>query len=79
METYGPEERALFETQGTGLYEEIVTQGGLSDSDDRIQPDGELHKAFELLVELRLICTTGTPTCGSPRTPTASSPDSSRR
>jgi len=55
VETYGPEERALFETQGTGLYEEIVTQGGLSDSDDRIQPDGELRKAFELLVELRLI------------------------
>ena len=55
METYGPEERALFETHGTGLYEEIVTSGGISATDERIQRDGELHRAFQQLVELRLI------------------------
>ncbi|GAA2140518.1 hypothetical protein GCM10009844_10200 [Nocardioides koreensis] len=55
METYGPEERALFETQGTALYEEIVTSGGIPATDERIQRDGELHRAFQQLVELRLI------------------------
>ena len=55
MDTYGPEERALFETQGTALYEEIAEAGGLPDADDRIQPGGELHEAFNLLVALSLI------------------------
>jgi len=55
VDTYGPEERALFETQGTALYEEIAEAGGLPDADDRIQPGGELHEAFNLLVALSLI------------------------
>jgi len=55
VETYGSEDRALFEKQGTSLYEEIVTAGGLPAGDERIQPDGELHRAFNQLVELGLV------------------------
>ncbi len=77
VETYGSEDRALFETLGTALYEEIVEAGGLPDTDDRIQPGGELHQAFQLLVELRLDpAGPRQQTSGSPRTPTASRPAS---
>ena len=49
METFGPEERALFEGAGTILYEELVTTGGLSATDKRLVPGGELADALELL------------------------------
>jgi hypothetical protein len=55
VESYGPGERALFESGGTKLYEEIVHSGGLADGDARILEDGELHAAFEQLVTLNLI------------------------
>ena len=55
METYGPEDRALFESGGTALYEEIVSTGGLPDGDARILDGGDLHRPFEQLRELNLI------------------------
>lgn len=55
METYGPEDRALFEKKSTPLYEEVVRSGGLPANDERIQPGAELHAAFKQLEELRLI------------------------
>jgi len=42
----GPEERELFESWATTLYEETALSGGLKDTDPRIQPDGELHAAL---------------------------------
>lgn len=51
----GKRERAVFEEQATPLYEEIVTSGGISVTDDRVLTGGALHEAFELLVELGLV------------------------
>ena len=55
MPGYGPDERALFEDDATKLYEEICQKGGISSSDYRIAEDGELRKAFDLLVEMGLV------------------------
>jgi hypothetical protein len=55
MPGYGPDERALFEDDATKLYEEICQKGGISASDYRIAEDGELRKAFDLLVEMGLV------------------------
>ena len=49
METFGPEDRALFEGAGTVLYEELVTAGGLPAEDRRLVPGGEFYAALELL------------------------------
>lgn len=51
----GPDERTLFEEQGTPLYEEIVTSGGINAADARIVAGGELHAAFALLVDVGLV------------------------
>ena len=51
----GQQERALFETESTPLYEEIVSAGGMSADDPRIVQGGELHAAFDLLRELGLV------------------------
>lgn len=51
----GPQERVVFEEQSTPLYEEIVTSGGVSTTDKRITKRGELHRAFELLVDVGLV------------------------
>ncbi|PKH38447.1 hypothetical protein SAMN05192575_11723 [Nocardioides alpinus] len=51
----GQRERDLFEEQATPLYEEIVTTGGISATDKRVAARGELHSAFELLVEVGLV------------------------
>jgi len=51
----GQHERALFETESTPLYEEIVSAGGMSADDPRIVQGGELHAAFDLLRELGLV------------------------
>ena len=51
----GPEERELFETAAAPLYEETALVGGLKDSDPRIQPEGELRAALELLLSLNLL------------------------
>ena len=51
----GPDERIVFEEHATPLYEEIVTSGGIEASDARIVARGELHAAFELLVDVGLV------------------------
>jgi sugar-specific transcriptional regulator TrmB len=51
----GPEERKLFETVATSLYEEVALSGGLKESDPRIAPDGELRDSLELLLALNLL------------------------
>ena len=51
----GPDERIVFEEHATPLYEEIVTSGGIEASDARIAARGELHAAFELLVDVGLV------------------------
>ncbi len=55
MPSYGPDERALFEDDATKLYEEICAKGGMAAADYRIAEDGELRKAFDLLVEMGLV------------------------
>ena len=47
-----PEERALFETEATALYEEVVASGGLAADDPRIADGRRQRAAFDLLVEL---------------------------
>ncbi len=55
MTELGPEERELFETVATPLYEEAAVSGGLPDSDPRIVPEGALRPALDLLVSLNLL------------------------
>jgi hypothetical protein len=55
MAGYKPEDRALFEQQATGLYEQILAEGGLAADDDRIADGAPLRRAFDLLVELGLL------------------------
>jgi len=51
----GPEERELFETLATSLYEEAALSGGLKDNDPRLAEDGSLRHALDLLVSLNLL------------------------
>jgi DNA-binding CsgD family transcriptional regulator len=53
--SYGPQDRALFEDEATKLYSEIASSAGLAASDYRIAEDGELRRAFDLLVDMGLI------------------------
>ncbi|GAA1780128.1 helix-turn-helix transcriptional regulator [Nocardioides hankookensis] len=55
MGTPDAEGRALFEAAGTQLYEEILASGGIVAGDPRIVAGGELHAAFEQLVDLGLV------------------------
>ena len=55
MESYGPSERALFESEGSALYQEIVGAGALSADDPRIVEGGPLREAFELLLDMGLL------------------------
>jgi hypothetical protein len=48
-------DRALFEAASTPLYEEILSSGGVVVGDPRIEPNGELHEAFEQLRDLSLV------------------------
>ena len=52
---YGPEDRAIFETHASELFEEVVTSGGIKDDDPRITADAQSKAAFELLVRLNLV------------------------
>jgi sugar-specific transcriptional regulator TrmB len=52
---YGPEDRVIFESRATELFEEVVTSGGLKDDDPRITSDAELKAAFDVLVRLNLL------------------------
>src|SRR5215207_9702 len=47
---YGPDERSVFETAASELYEDLVTSAGMSSDDARLQ-DG----AFALLREIGLV------------------------
>jgi hypothetical protein len=49
VETYGPDDRALFESGGTALYEELVSAGGLPAEDRRLLLGGEWEQALEQL------------------------------
>ncbi len=55
MAELGPEERELFESEATSLYEEAALSGGLKEDDPRIAADGELHEALQLLMSLNLM------------------------
>ncbi|MCW2796226.1 LuxR family transcriptional regulator [Nocardioides sp.] len=55
MSSYGPDDRFLFETAATGLYEEIVAAGGIPTTDERIADGAPLRPAFDLLAELGLV------------------------
>jgi hypothetical protein len=51
----GPDQRALFETAATELFEEVVALGALSADDPRVAEDGPDRAAFDLLVEIGLL------------------------
>jgi sugar-specific transcriptional regulator TrmB len=53
--TQDAQDRALFESAGTRLYDEILSSGGVVAGDPRIVPEGELHAAFEQLREMGLV------------------------
>ena len=55
MPDLGPEERELFETVATPLYEEAAVSGGLPESDPRISRGGAMRPALDLLVSLNLL------------------------
>ena len=55
MPGYGPDERSLFEDDATKLYEEVCEKGQIAASDYRIAEDGELRRAFDLLVDMGLL------------------------
>ena len=55
MGTSDAHDRALFETAGAALYEEIVDSGGIVAGEPRIMAGGELHDAFEQLCEMGLV------------------------
>jgi hypothetical protein len=52
---FGPEERELFESGATALYDEIVAAGGIPVDDARIADDSERRPAFDLLTKLDLV------------------------
>ncbi|MGY2700962.1 MULTISPECIES: helix-turn-helix domain-containing protein [unclassified Nocardioides] len=54
MESYGPEERALFERAGAALFEEMVASAGLRADDPRVLPGGEFAEALDLLRHMGL-------------------------
>ena len=51
----GPDDRALFETAATALYEDIVASGGIDQRDPRIARGGPDRAAFDLLIEIGLL------------------------
>jgi len=56
---YGPEDRAVFETRASELFEEIVNSGGITEDDPRIAGDAASKAAFDLLVKLNLLTLDG--------------------
>lgn len=52
---YGPDERSVFETAASELYEELVTQAGMPSGDPRIKEGGDLAGPFALLKEIGLV------------------------
>ena len=55
MREFGPDDRALFESVATALYEDVVNAGGIDVDDPRVA-EGSAHRAaFDLLVEVGLL------------------------
>jgi sugar-specific transcriptional regulator TrmB len=52
---FGPDDRALFETRATELYDEALASGGLQADDPRLTSEPEVREAFDLLVRLGLL------------------------
>lgn len=69
MAGYRPEDRELFENEATGLYEQLLTEGGLSVDDPRIAPEAPTRRAFDLLIELGLLQLDGAGTTWRPLEP----------
>lgn len=55
MDASSAEDRSLFETASTALYEEIVASGGIVAGEPRLEEGGELHDALEQLRRLGLV------------------------
>ena len=51
---YGPEERELFETAATALFEDLVGSGGIADGDPRVAARGKDRPALDLLLDIGL-------------------------
>jgi len=52
---FGPDDRLLFESAATALYEDVVESGGIDVDDPRVVDGGDGRPAFDLLVELGLL------------------------
>ena len=55
VDTHGPEDRALFESASTQLYEEIVASGGIVAGEPRLESGGQFHDALEQLRRMGLV------------------------
>jgi sugar-specific transcriptional regulator TrmB len=55
MDDLGPDERALLETTGTELWEQVLASAGIAVDDPRIVEGGPYDSAFRLLLELGLL------------------------
>lgn len=55
MAELGPDDRALFETAATSLYEEIVASSGIDRTDPRLDEGASERGAFDLLLDLGLL------------------------
>ena len=55
MAELGSDDRALFETAATSLYEDIVASGGIDRNDPRIAGPSSERAAFDLLIDLGLL------------------------
>ena len=70
MAGFGPGDRALFESEATALFEDVVAAGSLSTDDPRIVPRSALRPAFDLLHRLGLLVLDEDHTCYLPVDPT---------
>ena len=52
---FGPDDRALFESVATALYEDVVDTGGIDVDDPRVVDGAPERPAFDLLVEIGLL------------------------
>ncbi len=55
MLDFSPDDRALFESEATALYEEVAAQDGLRTDDARIALGGPCRRGFELLLRVGLL------------------------
>jgi sugar-specific transcriptional regulator TrmB len=52
---FGPDDRVLFETRASELFDAAVASGGIKEDDPRVTADEESRQAFGLLVRLNLL------------------------